>query len=168
MHRLLCVKPSGNPGWEFLIENWWLIQSTLRSLDILEEWSSFEMPLTFGAKSNVPKLAIHIWYDHYKFLVMPFGLTNTPLVFMDLMNQAWYLDIWIVECTSDTLVYSTCRVEYGRHLVSVLEVLSKRDYSPRSWEVSFGWGSVILGSCNEQEWIHSQHVRMWIRNCTCA
>jgi hypothetical protein len=43
----------------------------------------------------VPKSAIHIWYDHYEFLVMPFGLTNTPLVFMDLMNQAFhgYLDI---------------------------------------------------------------------------
>jgi hypothetical protein len=47
-------------------------------------------PLTFGAKGNVPKSAIHIWYGHYEFLVMPFGLTNTPLVFMDLMNQVFH------------------------------------------------------------------------------
>jgi hypothetical protein len=90
--------------------------------------------LTFGAKGNVPKSAIHIWYDHYEFLAMPFGLTNTPLEFMGLMNQAFhgYLDIRVAEYTVDTLVYSTSRVEYGRQLVSVLEVLSKWDSSPSS------------------------------------
>jgi len=74
-------------------------------------------------KGNVPKSAIHIWYDHYKFLVMPFGLTNTPLVFMDLMNQGFrgYLD---------TLIYSTSCVEHGRHLKTVLEVLEKVSWSP--------------------------------------
>jgi hypothetical protein len=86
-------------------------------------------------KGNVPKSAIHIWYDHYEFLVMPFGLTSTLLVFMDLMNQAFH---GYLECTVDSFVYSTSRVKHGRHLVSVLEVLSKRDSLPSSCEVSFG------------------------------
>jgi hypothetical protein len=68
------------------------------------------------------------------------------------MSQVFheYLDRWLVEYNIDMLVYSTIRVEHGRHLVSVLEVLSKRDSSPSSWEVSFGWGSVILGLCDDK------------------
>jgi len=126
--------------------------------------------INFCAKENVPKSAVYIWYDHYEFLVMPFGLTNTPLVFMDLMNQAFhgYLDIWVAECTVDTLVYSTSLVEHGRHLISVLEVLRKRDFSQRLRDVSFGWGSVIFGLCNERECTHSQNNRTRTHNCTCA
>jgi len=170
MHKLSCIKPSDNQSGVFLIENWQLVQSTLRSLSILRDWLSSEMPLTFATKGNVSKSAIHIWYDHYEFLVMPFGLENTPLIFMDLMNKAFhgYLDIWVAECTNDTLFYSTSRVEYGRHLVSVLEVFRKRDSSPSSWDVSLGWGSVILGLRNERKWTRSQYVRKWTHSCSCA
>jgi hypothetical protein len=69
--------------------------SQLKELQYSWELTFSEIPLTIDVKENVPKSAIHIWYDHYEFLVMPFGLTNTPLVFKDLMNQAFhgYLDI---------------------------------------------------------------------------
>jgi hypothetical protein len=95
---------------------------------------------THGAKWKCAKSAIHIWYNHYKFLVMPFGLTNTPLVFMGLMNQAFhgYLDKWFVECNVDKLVCATNCVVHGRHLISLLEVLSKRYSSPSSWDASIG------------------------------
>jgi hypothetical protein len=98
-----------------------------RSFSILGNWLSSEIPLTIGAKENVPKLAIYIWYDHYEFLVMPFRLTNTSIVFMDLINQVFhvYLYIWVTECIVDTLVYSTSYVGQGRHLISVLKCLVK-------------------------------------------
>jgi len=170
MHRLSCAKPSGDLGWVFHKENWRLVQSTHGVSIFLGDWLYFEIPLTFGAKGNVPKSAIHIWYDHYEFSGMPFELTNTSLVFMDLMNQVFhgYLDIWVAECTVDTLVYSTSCVEHGRHLIVVSEVLSKRDSSPSSWDVSFGWGSVLLGSWIEQEWTRRQHNRIRTHSCTCA
>jgi len=170
MNRLSCAKPSGDLGWVFHNENWRLVQSTQGVSVFLRDWLSSELPLTFGTKENIPKSATWTWYDHYEFLVMSFGLSCTPSVFMDLMMQTFheYLDKWLVECIIDMLIYLTIRVEHGRHLVSVLEVLSKRDSSPSSWEVSFGWGSVLLGSCNEQEWVHSQHIRTWTHNCTYA
>jgi len=168
VHRLSCSKPSDDQSGLFLIENWQLVQSTLKSLGILGNWLSSKMPLTFGAKSNVPKSAIYIWY--YEFLVMPFGLTNTPLVFMDLMNQVFhgYLDIWVAKCNVDKLVYATNWVIHGRHLVSVSEVLSKIILCQAHEMRVFVWRSVILGLCNEREWTRRQHDRTRTHNCTCA
>jgi hypothetical protein len=66
--------------------------------------------------------------------VIPFRLTNTSLVFMNLLNQVFheYLDFGVVAFTDDMLVYSTNRVEHERHLVSVSEVLEKKNYSSSS------------------------------------
>jgi hypothetical protein len=59
---------------------------------------------------------------------------------MNLLNQVFheYLDFGVVAFTDDMLVYSTNRVEHERHLVSVSEVLEKKNYSSSSWDVSFG------------------------------
>jgi len=130
------------------------------SRDAIDSWC-----IRNCAKVSDPYMVWPIWV-----LVMPLGLTNTTMVFMDLINQAFhgYLDIWVAECIVDTIVYSTSRVKHGRHLISVMEVLSKRDSSPSSWEVSFGWRSVILGLSNEQQWTCSQHDRTRTHSCTCA
>jgi hypothetical protein len=103
-------------------------------------------------------------------MFLPIVLMCTPLIYMDLMSQVFheYLDRWLVECNVDKLVYATNCVVHGRHLVLALEMLSKMDSSPSLWEVRFGWGSVILGLCNEPEWRRSQHNRTRTHSCTCA
>lgn len=157
---------------EWSVPYWELTACSInsRSFGIRRDWLSFVMPLIFGTKRKCAKVNDPPIVWPIQILVMSFGLTNTPMIFMGLMSQVSheYSDIWVAERTVDMLVYSTSRVKHGRHLVSVLEVLSKRDSLPSSWEVSFGWGSVILRLCNEQEWTRSQHDRTRTHSCTCA
>ena len=54
---------------------------------------------------DVPKTAFRTRYDHYEFVVIPFGLTNASVMFMDLMNQVYCLDRFVVVFIDDVLVY---------------------------------------------------------------
>jgi hypothetical protein len=171
MHGSSCTKPSGNLGWvicSLLRIDGWFCQ--LKELRYSRRLTFFRDAIDFLCERKCAKVNDPYMVWPIQILVMSFGLTNTPMIFMGLMSQVShdYSDIWVVERTVDMLVYSTSRVEHGRHLVSVLEVLSKRDSLPSSWEVSFGWGSVILGLYNEWEWTRSQHDRTRTHSCTRA
>jgi hypothetical protein len=59
---------------------------------------------------------------------MPFGVTNAPSVFMDLMNRGFhmYLDLFVIVCIDDILIYSTNHQEHQEHLETVLNVLREK------------------------------------------
>jgi hypothetical protein len=100
---------------------------------------------------DILKIAFRTRYGHYEFLVMPFGFINTPAIFIDLMNQVFwlYLDNCVAVFIDDILVYSSSYLEHEQYLRNVLETLrenilyAKRDkYDFWLKEVIF-WGHVI-------------------------
>lgn len=75
----------------------------------------------------IPKIAFKMCWDLLKSLVMPFGVTNAPLQFMlwvqDVLHG--YLDIFVVVCIDDILVYSNNTMEHAKHLRLIFERLRK-------------------------------------------
>ena len=73
-------------------------------------------------ESDIHKTTFHTRYGHYEFTVVPFGLTNAPIIFMSLMNGAFFsfLDKFVVVFLDDILVYSHDEKKYEEHLQHVL------------------------------------------------
>jgi len=132
MHRLSCAKPSNDLGCVLHKENWQFVQSTLRSLDILGRLTFFWDTIDFWCvrkcvKVSDPYMVWPLWVfgdtiriDVYTICIYGLDETSVPWA-------PWHLSSWV----------------YRWHV-------SKRDSSPSSWEVSFGWGSVILGLCDDE------------------
>ncbi|KAG8503527.1 hypothetical protein CXB51_001531 [Gossypium anomalum] len=104
-------------------------------------------------ESDLPKTAFKTRYGHYEFLLIPFGLTNTPAVFMYLMNRIFqpYLDKFVVVFIDDILIYSKDKIEYAKHLRTVLQTLwEKQLYAKFSksefWRQEVGFlGHIVSG-----------------------
>ncbi|KAA3473365.1 DNA/RNA polymerases superfamily protein [Gossypium australe] len=84
---------------------------------------------------------------------MPFGLTNAPIMFMDLMNQIFwlYLDKFVVVFIDDILIYSWDEAKHAKHLRTVLQTLREEKlfaiFSKSEfwlWEVGFP-GHIVSG-----------------------
>ncbi|MBW0498878.1 hypothetical protein O181_038593 [Austropuccinia psidii MF-1] len=69
--------------------------------------------------------ALRAKYGSYEYLVMPFGLTNAPASFQKLVNDiiADLLDIFVVFCLDDSMVFSSSEEEQVKHVASVLQRL---------------------------------------------
>ena len=76
-------------------------------------------------KTNIPKTAFRMRYEHFEFTVMPFGLTNAPEVFMDHMYRVFqlYLDQFVVVFVADILIYSQSEWEHEYNLRIILQLL---------------------------------------------
>jgi len=145
VHRLLCVKPSENQSKIFLIKNWQLAQSTQGSFGILEDWLSFEIPYTHGAKRKCAKVCdlnmvwpLRSFGDAIRIDIYTIGIYG-----LDESSIPWVL----------TQCWKCMRKEILRQT--------------REMWVSV-WGSVLLGSCNEQKRTCSQLVKARTQNHTCA
>lgn len=64
-------------------------------------------------------------YDCFVYTVMPFGLTNAPVAFMDMMNRVFrpYLDLFVVVCIDDILIYLKDEDTHQDQLQMVLQTL---------------------------------------------
>ncbi|MBW0594035.1 hypothetical protein O181_133750 [Austropuccinia psidii MF-1] len=60
-------------------------------------------------------------YGSYEYFVMPFGLTNAPSSFQTLFNDIIYdlLDIYVVVCLYDIMVFSKSEEEHVTHVSTV-------------------------------------------------
>jgi hypothetical protein len=58
---------------------------------------------------------------------MPFGLTNAPASFQHFINDVLrpYLDVFVTAYLDNILIYSDNLKEHRRHVLKVLEALSK-------------------------------------------
>ncbi|WMV30399.1 hypothetical protein MTR67_023784 [Solanum verrucosum] len=74
---------------------------------------------------GIPKMTFPNWYSNYEFLVMSFGLSNAQTAFMDLMNMVFrqYLDMFVILCIDDILIYIRSEDEHTDHLRIVLQFL---------------------------------------------
>jgi hypothetical protein len=79
------------------------------------------------AKGEEWKTTFRTQYGLFESLVMPFGLTNAPASFQHFINDVLrpYLDVFVTAYLDDMLIYSDNLEEYKKHVLKVLEVLSK-------------------------------------------
>jgi hypothetical protein len=77
---------------------------------------------------------------------MPFGVTNAPSVFMDLMNRGFhmYLDLFVIVCIDDILIYSTNHQEHKEHLKTVLNVVREKQLFAKLKKCEFWMDKVSL------------------------
>ncbi|XP_019235035.1 PREDICTED: uncharacterized protein LOC109215426, partial [Nicotiana attenuata] len=77
---------------------------------------------------DIPKTAFRTRYGHYEFLIMSFGLTNVPAAFMHLMHSVFqpYLELFVIVCIDNILVYSRSREDHERHPRTVLQTLREK------------------------------------------
>jgi hypothetical protein len=75
--------------------------------------------------SDILKTTFSTRYGLYEYLVMSFGVTNAPTFFIYLMNSVFMpeLDMFMVVCIDDILVYSKTEREHAKHLHIVLQRL---------------------------------------------
>jgi hypothetical protein len=79
------------------------------------------------AKGEEWKTAFQTCYGLFKSLVMPFGLTNTSASFQHFINDVLcpYLDVFITAYLDNILIYSNNLEDHQRHVLKVLEALTK-------------------------------------------
>jgi hypothetical protein len=73
------------------------------------------------------KTAFQTCYGLFKSLIMPFGLTNAPASFQHFISDVLcpYLDVFITAYLDDILIYSDNLEDHWRHVLKVLEALTK-------------------------------------------
>jgi hypothetical protein len=73
------------------------------------------------------KTACRTRYGLFESLVMPFGLTNAPASFQHFINDVLrpYLDVFVTAYLDDILSYSHNLDDHQKHVLKVLEALSK-------------------------------------------
>jgi hypothetical protein len=109
-------------------------------------------------------------YGLFESLVMPFGLTNVPTSFQYFINNILrpYLDIFIIAYLNDILIFSDNLDEHQKHILKVLEALSKvglhlkpENYEFHQWEVKY-LGFIILTSRTKIDPAKVATIQEWL------
>lgn len=90
--------------------------------------------------TDVHKIAIRTYEDHYKFLVIPFGLTNVSSTFQRLMNEVFrsYLRKFMLVFFDDILVYSKSEEDHLKHLKLTMDILRRNKLFVKQSKCQFG------------------------------
>jgi hypothetical protein len=108
-------------------------------------------------------------YGVFESLVMPFGLTNAPASFQHFINNVLrpYLDVLVTAYLDDVLIFSNNLDEHRKHVLNVLEALSKaglhlkpKKYEFHQWEVKY-LGCIISTSGTKMDPAKVATVQEW-------
>jgi hypothetical protein len=109
------------------------------------------------------------WYGLFESLVIPFGLTNAPASFQHFINDVLrpYLDVFVTAYLDDILIYSDNLKQYKKHILKVLEALSKAGLHLKpekcefhQWEVKY-LGFIILTSGTKIDPVKVATIQEW-------
>ncbi|MBW0513344.1 hypothetical protein O181_053059 [Austropuccinia psidii MF-1] len=83
-------------------------------------------------------------YGSYEYLVMPFGLTSSPASFHNPVNDIFadILDVFVVVCLDDIIVFSSSEEEHVKLVASVLQRLRENNLCSNASKCVFHASSV--------------------------
>jgi hypothetical protein len=108
-----------------------LLHETLLRLQKARYFTKLDICGTYNlvrmAEGEEWKTAFWTRYGLFESLVMPFGLTNAPTSFQHFINDVLcpYLDVFVTAYLDDILIYSDNLEDHWRHILKVLEALTK-------------------------------------------
>jgi hypothetical protein len=157
-----------------------LLHETLLRLQKARDFTKLDIHGAYNlvrmAEGEEWKTAFRIHYSLFESLVMPFGLTNAPASFQHFINDVLrpYLDVFVTTYLDDILIYSDNLEDHRRHVLKVLEALTKAGLHLKpekcefhQWEVKY-LGFIISTSGTKmdpakvatiQEWPEPQNVK---------
>ncbi|MBW0550705.1 hypothetical protein O181_090420 [Austropuccinia psidii MF-1] len=102
-------------------------------------------------------------YGSYEYLAMTFGLTNSPASFQNLVNDIFYylLDIYLVVCLDEIMVFSKSEEEHVIHVSTVLSRLRANNLFAKASKCLFHVSSAgYLGYVVSSEGLKMDHAKV--------